>query len=446
MATNPPRASVLGFAFENPTTDFPVRSGPGTNFERVGFTVAKGTADLEPLDVQPDAGGVPNDIDPTRVYQWFMFEFPNGQTGWMRGHVIGLVGDWRAWGYGVIDQPTHAYLLVRDESRTGSALSQSEQVEPPTPAQFVTMPDSMAVMESGMQAQTMQLNMSGIPMQQTMHMAGVTSGDPVAIVKTQRPANTRTGPSTDFDRAYSLDPDTIVPLLAVEQEPGERPYNWYQIAHDGQEAWLREDLCTYQGNTDGIGLPSDLYPTPFEGNYYISRGHNFPPQRDPDLPDHDGWDHAALVGEPISCGPNGGTVVQSFACANCTPDRPSVVQHGLQLNDPAIFSDAGWGFGFGHFVIVRYLNEQLPGSTRDLLTARGFADGHIFALYGHLKDRLVSEGDELTGATVIGTCGNTGNSSGPHLHLQVRASRSPDFTGFAALRDGAMDPVILFRR
>jgi hypothetical protein len=438
MSIPPAQAVVLGFAFENPTADFPVRSGPGTNFERRPFTVAKNLDQLTPLDVQPDAQNTPNDLDPSRVYQWFMFAFPNGQTGWLRGHIVGIYGDWRVWGYGIIDTPTHAYTLVR-----GGSTADTPSPETPAAPQPVTMPVPMMAM---MTAPSMNLNMSGVPMQQMMHMAGVMSGDPVAIIKTARPASTRRGPSTDFDRAFSLDPDTIVPLLAVEMESGERMYTWYEVAYEGDTAWIREDLCAYQGDTHALGLPDDLYSTPFEGNYTISRGHNLAPFRDPDLSEHDGWDHAAMEGEPIFAGPNGGTVVSSFACAKCTPERPSVVQHGLTLGDPSIFSDPGWGFGFGNYIIVRYRNEQLPKSTCEVLSARGFADGHIFALYGHLKDRLVETGAELRGAVQIGTCGNSGNSSAPHLHLQIRASRSPNFTNFAALRDGAMDPVILFRR
>jgi hypothetical protein len=309
---------------------------------------------------------------------------------------------------------------------------------------MVAMPAQLQVAE--MTPAAVQTSIMALPEQQTMQMAGVMSGDPIIIVKSARAVNARTGPSTDFDRIFSLEPETIAPLLEVEQEPSERPYNWYQILHEGQDAWVREDFCTYHGATDALGLPEDLYPIPFLGQYSISRGHNFAPNRDPDLSEHDGWDYVAAVGEPLVCGPNGGTVVVSFQCTRCTPERPSVIDNGLQLSDPSIFSDEGWGFGFGNYVIARYLNDQLPQSTQDILTARGFADGHIFALYAHLQARSVEAGAELAGGTQIGTCGNTGNSSAPHLHLQLRASRSPDFSSFSALRDGRMDPVVLFRR
>ena len=45
-------------------------------------------------------------------------------------------------------------------------------------------------------------------------------------------------------------------------------------------------------------------------------------------------------------------------------------------------------------------------------------NGHTY-IYGHLSKRLVSEGQEVNAGDLIGLSGDTGNSSGPHLHFQV---------------------------
>lgn len=50
-----------------------------------------------------------------------------------------------------------------------------------------------------------------------------------------------------------------------------------------------------------------------------------------------------------------------------------------------------------------------------------------FSWYGHLSKVLVDEGRRLRAGDVVGLSGNTGHSTGPHLHFGVRQSDTPDF-------------------
>jgi murein DD-endopeptidase MepM/ murein hydrolase activator NlpD len=47
-------------------------------------------------------------------------------------------------------------------------------------------------------------------------------------------------------------------------------------------------------------------------------------------------------------------------------------------------------------------------------------------LYGHMDRVGVSCGQQVGKGTPIGTVGNSGNSSGPHLHFEVRVGETPD--------------------
>ncbi|MFZ4848350.1 MAG: peptidoglycan DD-metalloendopeptidase family protein [Caldilinea sp.] len=70
--------------------------------------------------------------------------------------------------------------------------------------------------------------------------------------------------------------------------------------------------------------------------------------------------------------------------------------------DRGVVLRAGWNNqGYGYFVI---LDHQI-----DYLT-----------LYAHLDRVLVSEGEVVGKGQVIGTVGTTGNSTGPHLHFEIR--------------------------
>ncbi|MFF3956594.1 peptidoglycan DD-metalloendopeptidase family protein [Streptomyces sp. NPDC001890] len=62
---------------------------------------------------------------------------------------------------------------------------------------------------------------------------------------------------------------------------------------------------------------------------------------------------------------------------------------------------AGWGGAYGNQVVVKH------------------ADGH-YSQYGHLSSLSVSAGQTVTVGQQIGLSGSTGNSTGPHLHFEVR--------------------------
>lgn len=50
---------------------------------------------------------------------------------------------------------------------------------------------------------------------------------------------------------------------------------------------------------------------------------------------------------------------------------------------------------------------------------------NILSLYGHLRSVTVKKGDKVKMGDLIGYSNNTGNSSGPHLHFEVRKSNVP---------------------
>jgi murein DD-endopeptidase MepM/ murein hydrolase activator NlpD len=51
--------------------------------------------------------------------------------------------------------------------------------------------------------------------------------------------------------------------------------------------------------------------------------------------------------------------------------------------------------------------------------------GGLDTLYGHLATTLVSVGDRVIQGQPVGLEGSTGNSTGPHLHFELRINQAP---------------------
>ncbi len=66
---------------------------------------------------------------------------------------------------------------------------------------------------------------------------------------------------------------------------------------------------------------------------------------------------------------------------------------------------AGWAGAYGNEVVIRH------------------ADGK-YSQYAHLSSLSVSSGQSVTAGQSIGLSGSTGNSTGPHLHFEIRTGQS----------------------
>ncbi len=71
-----------------------------------------------------------------------------------------------------------------------------------------------------------------------------------------------------------------------------------------------------------------------------------------------------------------------------------------------VSKSSGWNGGYGQYIVVRHANGTQT-------------------LYAHLSTNNVGVGDIVATGEVIGAMGNTGRSTGPHLHFEVRGARNP---------------------
>ena len=110
---------------------------------------------------------------------------------------------------------------------------------------------------------------------------------------------------------------------------------------------------------------------------------------------------AAPSGRPV-----GGYLSQAFHPGHNGLDFGIVVGTPVQSTMDGKVIHAGWNNeGYGNLVIVE--------------------NGAYRTYYAHLSSIPVSIGDTVNAGATIGLSGNTGNSTGPHLHYEIRENKVP---------------------
>lgn len=118
---------------------------------------------------------------------------------------------------------------------------------------------------------------------------------------------------------------------------------------------------------------------------------------------------AATLTQPYGC-----TAVAIEPWSSACPGHH--FHSGLDLANTAgtpIFAATG-----GLAVVV----EDITGYGLHVLVVRDLA---FETLYGHLEAVMVHPGDRVVAGQVIGLMGSTGNSTGPHLHFEIRVNGLP---------------------
>ena len=100
--------------------------------------------------------------------------------------------------------------------------------------------------------------------------------------------------------------------------------------------------------------------------------------------------------------PTSGSITQKYWSGHAAIDIGSWTGAPVKASDGGYVVEAGrgWSSGYGNHVVVDHGN--------------GFR-----TLYAHLNSIFVSPGESVSKGQQLGTVGNTGNSTGPHLHFEV---------------------------
>jgi murein DD-endopeptidase MepM/ murein hydrolase activator NlpD len=100
--------------------------------------------------------------------------------------------------------------------------------------------------------------------------------------------------------------------------------------------------------------------------------------------------------------PTSGRITQGFKNYHRALDIAGWTGAEVKASDSGYVVESGWSNeGYGNYIVIDHRN--------------GFQ-----TLYGHLSRIFVTAGNSVGKGTAIGAMGSTGNSTGPHLHFEVR--------------------------
>ncbi|GEA16348.1 hypothetical protein E308F_25940 [Moorella sp. E308F] len=182
---------------------------------------------------------------------------------------------------------------------------------------------------------------------------------------------------------YSVDPPECSKFPVYRLRPLEDVLEDLEFSREQREKVeniLQVDLSFLLGQENAV--PPGWTPAekelkwPVPGVFTVTSGYGY--RLDPvegGMSFHTGVDIAAPVGTPVQAAVDG------------------------------VVAKAGWSGNFGYAVYIRH--------------------GSIMTIYAHLSHITVQEGQQVDAGEVIAYSGNTGKSTGPHLHFEVRVMGLP---------------------
>lgn len=261
--------------------------------------------------------------------------------------------------------------------------------------------------------------------------------------------NIRSGPDLSYEPPVaSTTGGTTFEIVGVADGQTEDPIPWFALRMGDTAGWVRSDLVNLSTDCADVSFlseeiinnitstpgppPSDVFPSPIPGAR-INQGYN--------ASTHKGYDLNAKAGTLLKAATTG-EIIRRIECKNCTEEKPNrqpIPGRGC----PNLYGDIDWGFGYGNFIVVRHDYSQVPPKVRQAMDANNLKDGFVYVLYAHMTKLEVSLSQKVRAGTVLGTTGNTGCSSGDHLHFEVRIGNVPTVDNRWSLQK-PLNPNLMF--
>ena len=241
--------------------------------------------------------------------------------------------------------------------------------------------------------------------------------------------NLRLGPSIKFEPPVAKTKGGVEFDLVGASEPDDDDLRWFMVKLGTDSAWIRSDLVNLSEDTIELSFitaedlkvspppaTSELFPLPVPDG--ITQGYHS---------NHKGFDMGSKTGTPLIA-PVAGVCIRRIDCTKCTSSKPNYTPNA-NWQCPATWSDPAWGFGYGNFIVLRYDYAVVPATTRTEMDKYGLTNGFVYVILAHMARIDIPLGKQFKAGDSLGATGNTGCSTGDHLHFEVRIGKDENVDG-----------------
>lgn len=197
-----------------------------------------------------------------------------------------------------------------------------------------------------------------------------------------------------FDFSKTVEEEVEIPFETEERENSSQYKSWSKVIQEGVNG---KEAFTYEIKYDASGRElskTELSHSVISGpvNKIIEKGTK-------EEPEGFLWPVPYTHNITSPFGPRWGTIHRGIDIA-----AAGVLGTDIVAAENGVVQKASSGSkGYGNHVIIKH-------------------DGAYSTLYGHCKELCVKAGDKVTKGQVIAKVGSTGDSTGPHLHFEIRVN------------------------
>lgn len=218
-----------------------------------------------------------------------------------------------------------------------------------------------------------------------------------------------------YNSARSLGQDTFA-AIASYNFGGE--YNMVWMVKNGESKWTYESAESYSSYKSGgrTTVYKNAVSIPINGGWKYTYGNQFYPLLIKQFLTEGGssggtGEYGLPVDNPI--------VTSSFGYRPATSVTPAQFHKGIDFGNP--YGTPIKASMDGEVVMAQH--DGMPLQGYGICTVIKHDNGQ-WTLYAHQSEQHVKVGDKVKKGQVIGKLGNTGQSTGPHLHFEIRTTQN----------------------